>query len=114
MDPVSVFSTVTGAAGLAMQCAKIAKSLHDLTGIFKDARLSILSATQELDIVRLAWEQIKQLLRSWEEHGVDSNLLQRLGQQIELGAMTLKALSDDLLHLELTPTSFTEISKSRV
>ena len=107
MDPVSVFSIVTGAAGLALQCAQVAKSLHDLSGKFQDARLTISSALQELETIQLAWERIERLLRTWEDtDGADTELLQRLSRQLEFGDMIMTALLEDISEHQQAPNSF--------
>ena len=112
MDPVSVISIVTGAASLAVQCAQVAKSLHDLSGKFKDAHLTISSALQELEIIQLAWERIERLLRTWEESdGADAELLQRLFRQLEFGDMVMTALLGDMSEYQQGSYSFRQRSK---
>lgn len=112
MDPVSIFSIVTGAAGLALQCGKVAKSLHDLSAKFIDARLTILSATQELDIIRLAWERIQELLQTWEDNDtMDPDLLARLNRQVDIGGLVMTALSEDLSSYDLTSDSLGQSAK---
>lgn len=112
MEPVSVFSILTGAASLAMQCAQVAKFVHDLRGKFKDAHLTIVSAMQELNTVRVAWKRIEQVLRTWEDsNGADTELLQQLSQQIHLGVIILTALCDDLLAIEQKPSLFRQRKK---
>ncbi|KAL8791592.1 MAG: hypothetical protein Q9195_005797 [Heterodermia aff. obscurata] len=112
MDPVSVISLVTGAASLAVQCAQVAKSLHDVSGKFKDAHLTISSAVQELDIIQLAWERIEHLLRTWvDDHGADTELLQRLSRQLEFGDIVMSALSDHINEYKQPPDSLRQKTK---
>lgn len=112
MDPVSVISIVTGAASLALQCAQVAKSLHDLSDKFKDAHLTIASAVQELDIIRLAWERIEQLLSTWVNHdGADAELLQRLARQLGFGDMIMTALLNDISEYQRGSYTFRRRSK---
>ena len=109
MDPVSVSSIVIGAASLAIQCAQATKCLHDLRGKLRDAHLTIISAIQEIENVRIAWERIQQLLSTWgDDHGADTELLQQLGRQVELGAIILTALSNDLQTFEPNPSSLSQ------
>lgn len=112
MDPVSVISIVTGAASLALQCAQVVKSLHDISGKFKDAHLAISSALQELEIIQLAWERIERLLRTWEDiDEADAELLQRLSRQLEFGDMIMTALLEDISGYQRGSYSFRRRSK---
>ena len=112
MDPVSVISIVTGAASLAFQCAQVAKALHDMSGKFKDAHMTISSALQELEIIQLAWERIERLLRTWEDNdGADAELLLRLSRQLEFGDMIMTALGEDISGYQRGSYSFRRRSK---
>ena len=100
MDPVSIFSLISGAAGLALQCGQVARSLHDLIDKFKDTDMTMLSAAQELDIIRLAWERIGLVLSKWNESDeADTDLLQRLRRQLEFGNLVMGTLTEDLAAL---------------
>ena len=111
-DPISVFSIVSGSASLAMQCAQVAKALYDIAGKFKHAELTVMSAVQELDIIRLAWEKIEKILQDWDDgNESDADLLSRLHRQLDFGNMVMTALSKDLAAFEKRSYSLVQRSK---
>ena len=96
-DPITVVQVISAATSLASQCAQVIKGLHDLAGKIKTAELSIRSTTSELDIIRLAWERIEGILRSWEVvQESDEDLIQRLRQNLDFGTMVVSSLADVL------------------
>lgn len=54
MDPVSIVALLEGSIGLALQCAGTVKTLNDIAGKYKNARLAISSMVQNLDAIQLA------------------------------------------------------------
>ena len=96
-DPITIFQVVSASASLAMQCAQVAKGLHDLAGKFKTAEISILSTAHELGIIRLAWERIESVLQSWEESdAADLDLLMELRLKLEFGSLIVSSLANDI------------------
>ena len=94
------------------QCAKVIKGLHDLAGKDKNAEVSIRSTAHELDIIRLAWERIESVLMAWEgDEGSDDELLERLRQNLEFGALIVAALAEDMSTFTKRPFTFTQRSK---
>ena len=106
------FSIAAASVGLILQCAKIVSTLRGIADSFSDARLTVLSAIQELDIIQLAWEKIEQLLKTWESsREMEEELLQRLSRQLEFGRMVMTALSDDLPVLTKKSYSLTQTTR---
>ena len=96
-DPATIFGIVSGAAGLVLQCAKVAKTLGDLAEKHKNAQITILSIIQEVEMIEAAWKKIGE----WS-HEVDagtlanSDLLQRLDRSLEVGHIVMSALEEDI------------------
>ena len=57
MDPVTAVGLVEAALGLAVQFGSAAKTLNDVAGKYKNAKLTIKSLIQNLDILQLSWTQ---------------------------------------------------------
>ena len=111
-DPITVVQIVSASASLAMQCAQVAKGLHDLASKLKNASLSILSTAHELDIIRLAWERIESSLRSWEgDDNSDRDLLQELRQKLDFGRLIVSSLADDLDAYRSRPYNLSQRSR---
>ena len=51
MDPVSFIGLIESSIGLALQFGSAAKTLSDLAGKYKNAKLAIKSLAQNLDIL---------------------------------------------------------------
>ncbi|KAL8820176.1 MAG: hypothetical protein Q9191_007569 [Dirinaria sp. TL-2023a] len=103
MDPVSIFAIVEGAGGLAIKCISLAKTLSDISGKFREARLTILSMVQNLEIVQLAWERIDKWSQKYLRDGIealceeDEKLFKRLETSLHVGNLVMEALEEDLL-----------------
>ena len=111
-DPATVIQVISASTSLVAQCAKVIKGLHDLAAKYKNAELSIHSIAHELDIIRLAWERIEGALRSWEgNENSDDELLQRLSQNLEFGALIVTSLAEDMSTFAKRPFTFTQRSK---
>ena len=93
MDPVSVVGLIQGSIGLAGQCLTIVKTLNDLAGQFKNAKLTIISLQQEVGTLQLAWKRIAE----WSPQSADPELLEKLGQSLQCGDLVMSALQEDLL-----------------
>lgn len=102
MDPVSAVSLVQGSIGLAAQCVTIAKTLNDMAGQFKNAKLTIMSLKQEVGTLELAWRRIIE----WSPQDADLELLQSLDQSLECGAIVMSALQEDLSKYNATAEAF--------
>lgn len=115
-DPITVLQVISASTNLVAQCAQVIKGLHDLAGKIRNAELSVLSIANELDIIRLAWERIEGVLKSWEgmtETIADSDhdLLARLRQNLAFGDLILTSLAEDMN--TFTKRSFTFGQRSR-
>ena len=111
-DPATIIQVISASTSLVAQCAKVIKGLHDLAVKYKNAELSIRSTAHELDIIRLAWERIESALRSWEgNEDSDDELLQRLSQNLEFGALIVASLDEDMSTFTKRPFTFTQRSK---
>ena len=58
MDPVTLVGIVEGSISLAVQCGSVAKSLNDLAGQYKHAKLTVTTLVQNLEIMQFAWNRI--------------------------------------------------------
>lgn len=111
-DPITIVQVVSASASLAMQCAQVAKGLHDLAGKYKTAEISIRSTANELDIIRLAWDRIQTVLQSWEgSDDSDPDLLTELRLKLQFGQLVVSSLADDLGAFTNRPFSFIQRSK---
>ena len=112
-DPITIVQVISASASLAMQCAQVAKGLHDVAGKFKNAELSILSTAHELDIIRLAWERIENAIKSWEGtiQESDHNLVMEVRQKLEFGKLIITSLADDIEQFTKRPFNFARRSR---
>ena len=95
MDPVTIIGLVEGSISLAVQCGSVAKSLNNIAGQYKYAKLTLSTMMQNLDIMQLAWDRIA----VWSKDQVftdDDSLKDRLERFLETGFMVLDALEEDL------------------
>ena len=103
MEPASIFAVVEGAGGLALKCVSLVKTLNDVASKYKQAKLTVLSMVQHVEIVQLAWERIDQWSQEYLRDGVeahceeDEKLLQRLRTSLDVGTLVMEALEEDLL-----------------
>ena len=97
MDPVSFIGLIESSIGLALQFGSAAKTLNDLAGKYKNAKLAIKSLAQNLDILQLAWTQIGDWMRLAENEKLrDSSFTKRVEGFWETGTMVMEALQHDL------------------
>ncbi|MCJ1246692.1 hypothetical protein MMC30_003901 [Trapelia coarctata] len=114
MDPVSVFSVVAGAVGLAVQCGGIAQQLYSIVTKNKNAELTIRCLADECENIRLAWSRIEQWSRYWgDDAAADLEVLERLNKSTLTGSMIMSALENDLNSIGdlSTPASFRKRTK---
>ncbi|KAL8717670.1 MAG: hypothetical protein Q9225_005107 [Loekoesia sp. 1 TL-2023] len=101
-DPASIFSIIAGSAGLALQCGKVIRDLHNIAGRYKNADLSIISMTTGLETVDWAWRHIESILKTWTDdaqdrgHDADTDVLEQLGRSLKGGRLVITALEEDL------------------
>ena len=111
-DPFTIVQVVSASASLAMQCAQVAKGLHDLAGKYKTAEMDILSMANELDILHLAWERIESVLQSWEQSdAADDGLLAELRLKLQFGNLVVSSLANDLDGFIKRPFNFLQRTK---
>ena len=95
-DPVTIVQVVSAATGLVGQCASVAKSLHDIAGKYKNARLTLSSMIQELDTIEMAWSRITEWSRDYsDELLANDRLPERLANSLECGTLVMSALQAD-------------------
>ena len=99
MDPVSIISLAESSLSLALQCAGTVKTLNDLAGKYRNAKLAISSMIQNLDAIQLAWEKIASWVAECQlnANGEDTTFLLRLEKLLESGNLVVGAFEDDLL-----------------
>ena len=110
MDPVTIVGLVEGSIRLAVQCGSVAKSLNNLAGQYKYAKLTISTMVQNLDIMQLAWGRIETWSRDYMPTD-DDKLKQRLEQFLETGSLVLDALEEDLQKHDVSNVSFRQKSR---
>lgn len=113
MDPISVAGIVESALGLALQLGTAAKTLSDIAGKYKNAKLTVKSLTQNLDILQLTWTQIGQWFETYGEDGSlqDNDLIRRVACFLETGTLVMEAFEQDLLAYDVDNLSFMKRSK---
>lgn len=113
MDPISVAGIVESSLGSALQLGTAAKSLSDIAGKYKNAKLTVKSLTQNLDILQLTWNQIGQWFETYGEDGSlqDNDLIRRVAFFLETGTLVMEAFEQDLLAYDVDNLSFMKRSK---
>ena len=110
MDPVTIIGLVEGSISLAVQCGSLAKSLNNIAGQYKHAKLSLSTMVQNLDIMQLAWDRIA----IWSKDHVftdNDSLKSRLERFLETGFMVLDALEEDLRSYDASRLTFHQRSR---
>ena len=111
MDPVTLVGIVEGSISLAVQCGSVAKSLNNLAGQYKYAKLTISTMVQNLDIMQVAWDRIG----AWSKTSMapidDHDLMQRLERFLQTGSLVLDALEEDLLSYDASYMTIAQRSR---
>ena len=114
-DPATIFGIVSGAAGLVLQCAKVAKTLGDLAEKHKNAQITILSIIQEIEIIEAAWKRTGEWSHEVDEGTLaNSDLLQRLDRSLEVGQIIMSALEEDIASYRSKSESLSFFQRSKV
>ena len=113
MDPVSIISLVDASLDLALKCASAVKQLNDLASKYKYAKLTILSITQNLDTMQIAWDRIGAWTEMYSSSGNadDRGLFLRMARFLETGALVIDALEEDLLPFDLENLTLAQRSR---
>ena len=113
MDPVSAVGLVEASLGLALQFGSAAKTLNDVAGKYKNAKLTIRFLIQNLDILQLSWTQVGLWFREQFENDSlhDVSLLRRVEGFLETGSLVMEALEHDLQAYNVDHLTFTTRSK---
>ena len=110
MDPVTIIGLVEGSISLTLQCGSVAKSLNNIAGQYKYAKLDLSTMVQNLDIMQIAWDRIA----VWSKTHVftdDDSLKGRLERFLETGFLVLKALEEDLSSYNASKLTFHQRSR---
>ena len=110
MDPVTIIGLVEGSISLAVQCGSVAKSLNNIAGQYKHAKLTLSTMVQNLDIMQLAWDRIA----VWSKDHVftdNESLEDRLERFLETGFLVLDALEEDLRSYNASKSTFRQRSR---
>ena len=110
MDPVTIVGLVQGSITLAAQCGSVVKSLNNIAGQYKHAKLTISSMVQNLDIMQLTWDRIGIWLRDYMPTD-DESVTQRLERFLEAGSLVLDALEEDLQSYSVSNLTFVQHSR---
>lgn len=110
MDPVTIVGLVEGSLSLAVHCGSVAKSLNNLAGQYKYARLTISTMVQNLDIMQLSWDRISAWSRDFMPTDNDA-FARRLERFLETGSLVLDALEEDLRSYNVSNMTFTQRSR---
>ena len=113
MDPISLVSLIQGSLSLAMQCGSAAKSLNHIAGLYKMARISIVSMVQNLETIQLAWRRIGQWSEDYFPCGDPENddFMLRLEGFLDAGKLVMDALEEELLAYDTDQMNFVQRSK---
>ena len=113
MDPVSAVGLVEGSLGLAVQFGSAAKTLNDVAGKYKNAKLAVKSLIQNLDILQLSWTQIGVWFRERFENDSlhDVSLTRQVEGFLETGSLVMEALQHDLQAYNVDHLNFSTRSK---
>ena len=116
MDPISIFGVAASSLGLALQLGSTAKKLGDVAGKYKNAKLTVQSLTQSLDILQLTWTQIGQWFEAYAEDAKDGSpcdieLIERVKVFLDTGALVIEAFEKDLLAFDVNRLNFAQRSK---
>ena len=113
MDPVSAVGLVEGSFGLAVQFGSAAKTLNDVAGKYKNAKLTVKSLIQNLDILQLSWTQIGVWFRERFENDSlhDVSLTRQVEGFLETGSLVMEALQHDLQAYNVDHLNFSKRSK---
>ncbi|KAL8994986.1 MAG: hypothetical protein Q9169_005185 [Polycauliona sp. 2 TL-2023] len=105
MDPASIFSVIAGATGLAVQCGKLIVGLHNVTDMYKNANLTLVSLSTGLETIQWAWRRIQAILEMWnQDEGytdqlLDTDTIHQLDRSLKGGRLVIEALEKDLIPL---------------
>ena len=113
-DPLSIISVIEGSLGLILQCGSVAKTLNDIAGKFKQAKLTILSVAQEVDTIELAWTRIRQWIEHCGENKIEDEFLVRLDRSLKCGDIVISALQQDLSKFNDIPDVLNFVQQSRI
>ena len=110
MDPLTIVGIMEGSISLAVQCGSVAKSLNNLAGQYKYAKLTISTMIQNLDIMQVAWERIGVWSKTFMPTD-DDDFTQRLERFLETGYLVLGALEEDLQSYNVSRMTFRQRSR---
>ncbi len=110
MDPVTIAGIVEGSISLAVQCGSVVKSLNNIAGQYKYAKLTITTMTQNLDIMQLAWDRIGAWFKDYMLTD-DDGFIQRLERFLEAGSLVIDALEEDLQAYDASNMTFAQRSR---
>jgi hypothetical protein len=97
MDLVSVVGLVAACASLVKTSSSVVKSLHDISGVYRDAELSILSLIEVCDTTRFAWAKLEEWANKSLSTMEDSDeVLKRFQRSLYAGGLMLGALEQDI------------------
>jgi len=97
MDPATVIGIVAACSSLVKTCGSVVNTMHTLLESYKGAELSILSITEECEIVRFAWSSLEDWVRkNLNGRTGEDEALQRLQRSVYAGQLIMAALEDDL------------------
>jgi hypothetical protein len=108
MDPATIVGLVSATVNLAMDCGSAAKDLIGLVSRYQNAKLTILSMSQGLESMQLAWSRIGTWAQDLtpDELASDLTFMQQLGRLLETGNLVMDALKEELLVYSVQEMSF--------
>lgn len=100
MDPVSIVSLAAACLGLVKACKSVVGTLRNIMEDFESTKLSLLSFTEECEIIKLAWIQVQEWTK---QHDIDvqcqGEVLERLQRSVTCGQLVMSALDKDLVKI---------------
>lgn len=98
MDPVSIVGIVNASVDLALKCASSVKTLNDLASKYSNAKLTILSVTQNLVTMQFAWNRIGEWVdgQKSSETADEVEFIRRIAGSLDTGTLVMDALGEFL------------------
>ena len=111
MDPVTIVGLVQGSITLAAKCGSAVRSLNNVAGQYKYAKLTISSMVQNLDIMQFAWDRTGTWLKDDYMPTDEDDFAQRLERFLEAGSLVMDALEEDLRSYDISNLTFAQRSR---
>ena len=113
MDPIAIVGVVDASLDLALKCASAVKRMNDIASKYKYSKYTIMSITQNLDTIQIAWDRIGAWTQSYtpDENADDDCFVLRMARILETGVLVIDALEEELVPFSDENPGFTQRAK---